>query len=738
MRRILIVLLILAISMISVTGAWAATIEENIDLASLRKYERVNNLCWIGDTLYILGDEGLYTWQQGSGATMLIDMKLTAPLRYMEQPPANAENEWKQAVHRIFTDGNKLYALQQYSGQVSMLEGQSLELWRTLPTEQLYTTGENERFRGISDIAWASGKLYLLIGTDDPEQWDKTALLAYDPATEQMTACAVEGVRQIGPALDGKLLITRTMGTDAQTPVMEVSYYDPATGAEEKQVALEATELSAGVVYDSKQNALIYCQGQDIVRHTVDGTAQAQGTLPLSMGGLSSKAQLSDSGLFAGAGGQYIFVRDITGEAAPQKLELRVMGDINPDTIVRFSMANPDVTVRTVPNDSSESLQQAIVSAGSTIDLYVVKVPGPYAAMRKKGFLAPLNDSVTLVDKVKQMYPAVQDALVEGEQLLGVPINAQAYSWTLNQTLWDEFDLGGVPATYPALLEGLVRWEDEYADDNPNYKFLDLDQDVNGFVTAIVREYILQNERQDAPMTFDTPAFRETLHAVIDNRSVIQDNAEKEGMPIIFTYSMGFGVGSNDGEKTMMMLPPALSSGEQQALAVSMEVLVVNAASEHKSEALRLVEFIAEQVDMSQQYMLTPSLMDAARAGSYEENAAKLDGDIATLEGQAQSAPDDKKAEIADALVTKKTQRQNLENFAWLISPESVTCYRELAQNLRVPFASNFLSEEANSGMASLEPIINKFCSQDMSPAALDTFIRDLDSVARMIYQEGM
>lgn len=739
MKRIVIILLALSLSIGMIVGALAELEDETLDLSTLRKYERVNTMCWVGDTLYILGDEGLYTWRHDSGASMLIDMKAAAPLRYIEQPPIDAEqkNTWEKAVHIIFSDGSSLYALHQYSGKIYVLEGQELVSWLTLPTTQFYTTGDNHAFRGINDLAWTGEQLYLLIGSDDSDRVDKTTLLAFNPTTEQMTPCNVEGVRQIGTAPDGKLLLTRTVGDDIEALALEVFHYDPVAGTEERQVNLDNAELIAGVTYNSTHNGLIYCLGQDIMRRADDGTTQVLSTLPLSMGGLSAKAQVSDSGIYAGASGQYVFIRDVAGDATAQKIELCVVGDINPNTIIQFSMANSDIIVRTVDVDTSASLQQTILTAGANIDLYVVKAPGPFIAMREKGYLAPMNENTALVDAVKKMYPAVQEALFVGDQLIGVPINVQAYSWTVNQTLWDEIGLGEVPTTYAALFEGLVHWEDDFVEDNPDYKFLDMDQDLTGFVMAMVREYILQNEKVDEPLTFDAPAFREALQAVVDNQYVIQDQAGKEGMPIISTYSMGFGVSSNDGEKAVMMLPPALGSGDRQALAASMEALVINPASEHKPEALRFAQFISEQMDMSMQYMLTPSLMEPARAGSYAENAAKLDGDIAALETQAQSASDDKKAEIADALTTKRIQRENLENFAWLISPESVTCYRTLAENLKIPYASHFLTDEENSGMATLEPIISKFCAQELSPSTVDAFIRELDGMAKMIYQEG-
>ena len=72
-------------------------------------------------------------------------------------------------------------------------------------------------------------------------------------------------------------------------------------------------------------------------------------------------------------------------------------------------------------------------------------------------------------------------------------------SWTLNQTLWDRFELGDVPATYAELLDMMLLWQDEYADEYPDYTLIDLEEDDlirNTLGENISRSYIQAKRRE--------------------------------------------------------------------------------------------------------------------------------------------------------------------------------------------------------------------------------------------------
>ena len=73
----------------------------------------------------------------------------------------------------------------------------------------------------------------------------------------------------------------------------------------------------------------------------------------------------------------------------------------------------------------------------------------------------------------------------------------------------------------------------------------------------------------------------------------------------------------------------------------------------------------------------------------------------------------------------------------WMISPESISIYRSVAGNLRVPFDSPYLSEAESGGYNAISAIIVQYCSDGLEAAEIDAFIKELDRVTYLVYMEG-
>ncbi|MEG1156080.1 MAG: hypothetical protein RSD94_09420, partial [Acinetobacter sp.] len=254
----------------------------------------------------------------------------------------------------------------------------------------------------------------------------------------------------------------------------------------------------------------------------------------------------------------------------------------------------------------SDAIQQSVLSAGDNVDLYVVEAQGLYTQLKAKGYLASLNEADLLKKKVNAFYPCIQDALMAADQLMAFPINMSTESWTLNRTLWERFALGEVPKTYAELLDMMRVWLDDYSQDNPDYMLVDLPGDLATCVKLLAKEYILQcgSEYPD----FSSPTFRDTMLSLMKHQDVITANGELYGMPLIYTYYQGFGIGYNDDERTEMMLMPSVSVGNAQKLSGTLSLITMSSACTKQEAALRFITYFAENADPVIEYMLTPSL----------------------------------------------------------------------------------------------------------------------------------
>jgi len=740
MKRYYLVIILVLLGAFFITGALAQSQDATLVMSDLSTYESAIAVSWVEDTLYILGGEGIYRWQtELSKPETVLDLSETRNYRYQEQAPEDEAGKaaWEKSVQYLFTDGEQLYAIQPYSGQIYLAKESNLVALTCLPKEHLYASVNGQpMFRGIQDIAWAEKALYLLLGTDDPAQWDKTELFRFDMATGEMKPCSPKGIQNVYTALAGKLMLFvrpgRTeSGNDTNAGIWQ---YDIASDSLEKKIiAHDPDQIASSVLYREQDQGVYYIKSGEVISRDETGKTYVRAYVPISMNGSTAKASISSSGLYAYASGKYIFLRDVSQGEASGKTVLRILGDINPELVIQFSIGNPDIAV--IPLQGN--IRQSVLTVDPEIDLYVVNAPGPYAAMKSKGYTAEMNQDAKLVDMAKKLYPAIQEAIFSGDKLLAYPLTVVPESWTINETLWQEFGLGDYPRTYKELFAYMTLWNEEYAQAYPDYMFFDLQQDITGYVTMIVKEYILQHEVADAPLSFDSEEFRAAISDVINYQTDLQANMEMYGMPVIFSYYQGFGIGHNDDERTVMVLPPAVSGSETQAINVKAELIVINQASKKQDQALRFVEFCASNNDITNRYMIDPSLLKPIRPGNYQERLQTLQDELTLLQESLKDANVEQSKAIMESTASKTAAIENIEENSWLISPEGIENYRSVAQYMRIPYASVFLTEDESSGLASLQPVIERYCTQGLSADTIDRFIGELNRISQMIHSEG-
>ena len=85
-----------------------------LDLTQMHDYETVTSLCFVDDTLYMLGSYGIYAYTDGALSTF-VDLTQAYPYRYTFQRPQEGADAWEMAVSKLFTDGNTLFAVHPYS-----------------------------------------------------------------------------------------------------------------------------------------------------------------------------------------------------------------------------------------------------------------------------------------------------------------------------------------------------------------------------------------------------------------------------------------------------------------------------------------------------------------------------------------------------------------------------------------------------------------------------------------------
>ena len=606
--------LLCAIALLAAPVALAEQAETQLELrAANGAADSVRSLCFDGETLYMLGGSGVYRWTPGDGeaAERVADLSESAPYQYAAQPPEDAAEAaaWSRAVAWLFADGGALYALQPYSGQVFRVEDGGLTPAFALADERLLMEDDPTARREVRGVAAQEGKLYLLLGGASWETYDETELLCREMRTGEMSVCAAQGVCALAPAGPGELLLA----TNGDEP--RLLLYD----AEQDRAVREiACPQDAGAFAWTPRGAAALCEGR--VR-ALEGEPQTLAYVPLFTASLSHPVACSGGGRYAAASGQRVFVRDLTDPRAAQKTELCVGGYLPPETIERFMLDNPDIAV--VQRVDGDATRRAALSGDASLDVLALEAPGDYAAFAGRGYLAAI-DSEGLRAFVDGLYPAVRETAVRDGALLGVPYKLSPDTWTLDATAWEETGMGDAPKTYAELFDALGRWLQDKAADYPDYALCDLQQmGVPGALWTVTRAVMLADAAPDGVYSFDDPALREALRCVLSGAALLSPDNEQWGTPMLCSYAQGFGVSYNDDHR-VVQIAPLSADGSVPRMTATLGLLCVSAASGHKEEALRLLEWWAEHLDATARYELTPALCDPVERDNYASRAAEL------------------------------------------------------------------------------------------------------------------
>lgn len=725
MKKVLCLSILILILLTALATSSMAEDTGAIDLTQQHEFETASSVCFVGDTLYILGTYGVYEWKDEQLNTV-VDLSESYDYRYMQQRPEDDAEAgmWDKSIGKLFTDGEKLYGLHPYSGSVYEISGGNLLPYAQLPKELLYVESD-EFFREIKGCTYADGKLFLLLGTDDYEDYEKTELFRIDLGKESYEKCSPEGIQSISAGTDQNLIVFIRNDENA------IWRYDiKADALGEKLADLgEQTEIGGLCAYG--QDVLYYSDSKIMQVHGEQQTVKSY--LPVPYEFVSAAAACSEKGRYAYADGKYVFLRDISGEAAAQTV-LTVMGDVPYDINIDFSIAHPEIAVVTRQQMGMEQIQQAAISGDSSIDIFSLCAPGMFAVMNEKQYLVPLEGNESLIARAKTLYPAIQNVIFQEGQLMGYPIALNLHAWTINETEWKNIGLGEYPVTYDELFEQIGEWLEGPAEDYPDYALSDIQQmGVEGVLTQVVDEFILQNEKAGEKICFDTEEFRAVLESISRHRDIFSEENDQWGMPLLSSYYMGFGQTSADGDVMTMILPPTM--GEKQKLGADMQLLTINAASKQQDAALTYIAYCSEHLSDTLQYEMCPELNEPIENPRIEKRLAELQAEKEELQKKLKSAEDEKRFEIEDRIAEVERIQESVAEDKWLISPESIEIYRETVKNLYIPYHSLFLSDEENGGRQAISMVISEY--GDLDATEIDALIYELERVLQMIAQEG-
>ena len=391
---------------------------------------------------------------------------------------------------------------------------------------------------------------------------------------------------------------------------------------------------------------------------------------------------------------------------------LRVMGWMD-------ASGYPGATVEFVEGmgEGFDEIAGVIATRNDQVDIFVLPAYAGLFSLKKHGYYAPLDESAVLMNKLGDLYPAFQKALLDDEgHLVGWVLYADLIGMQVQADFLAENGLS-VPRSFGEMLDECAALLE--------MDVLEREQSLLGYMgytrqsvlELYMTLYIRSMQLDGGVVDFTRPEFVamvERISTELPEKDPFQGDYPEWA---VFELDRGF----MELEDVLCFLPP-VAADEPSAIETHLTLAVVNPYSEHKEEAIALLEWLATQ-ETAESYIYDASLTEPMMSESVAREIDDLQADIARLE-----AIEDPTVEQADELNDKRAEAERLEKYRWRVAAETIALYQEQAKGLSILEASPVTYDEAL-----------RTATQRFLKGAFDAegFARTCQDHISMIYQEN-
>ena len=546
----------------------------------------IQDICSYGEGLAILSAKGVFLLNPETG----------------EAEKTLAYDSTSMEDSTLACVGGQLYAVKKQTGEIFALQGEPT-LFMKLP-EDVFTyedQGETQA-KNLYGALGTDADIVLLYNSFTFESGDTYEVYRLNVASQQIEQLEIPGMRSLWSIDNGTLLISQYSEID---DTVHPAGYDLDTQSVTKVWKdIDVTD-KYGLCLDATNEVLYYTVDSGKVYAVSDEQyAYICTYLPLTNLFSTDKAYLLQ-GSYAYLNDGNLLIRTIQAEDADRTV-LTIKGTADPQLVLEFSAAYPQIAINIVERtDDMEDLQNSLILSDDGIDLYLVTSDGLFSQVKAKGYTTALNESSILMEQVSHFYSWAQDTLVDGENLIAVPASIELNCWTMNQTQWEALNIGEPPETMEDLFHLISTWQETEAEDHEDLCLFACLDGLEGVLKDLVRYYLLLNENEDSAVTFDREDFRHLMETAMQYEEVFQSEGEQN--PLLMNYAQYFGTGYNDSDLVISICPPKLTSESSKAVRGTMNLWIVNPASNNKKEAMLFLEFWATHMDTEMRYRIDAS-----------------------------------------------------------------------------------------------------------------------------------
>lgn len=615
--------------------------------------------------------------------------------------------------------------------------------------ENAFLDRSNGEFSEPRSLAMIDGQIYMFI--EDYSSDYKGVIRRFDPSTGTAQVVAEGKYVAFAPYQAGKLLAAEGEYGD----MTGIGVVDIATGQYESRLKVggDYRNQYSDMVYDASSDTIYFCRPGEILRSVAFGEPEAVAFLPMGLNSAGA-AQALPGGYYALITYENVYVRNVDPQYKPERALVIGGGSYN-DIVTRFTASNPGVPV-TAPDESyygDEELAKHMAGPDAADVYFLYLNRYDVEKLREKGYLADLSGNQTILDAVNRMSPAVREQVVWDGKLVALPCALTATGWAANFKAFEAIGLteADVPTTWMEMLDFVDRWTGELQDEYPDMQLLPGGRDIelkSDLFNQILQAQLLACQKNGQPVSFDTPAIR----ALLQKLEQI-DFSDYPG----FGKSDGYSYGPDEAPKTLFdsgwniaptrrgfsmqdegtrFVPMALPlDGQSPALIdASLYVAVLNPKSSDNPQAIKFLEYCAENLDAESRIALVPGANDPMEDPYFAERVRYHEEYVERIKFSMESADENEKKQYQQMLDEGEESFATEEKDSrYLIDSDEIKTYREM-ESMLVISRPNPLYTAGGDASKEVYELTRRYMDGLIKT---DQFLMEINQKLRMIALEG-
>lgn len=412
-----------------------------------------------------------------------------------------------------------------------------------------------------------------------------------------------------------------------------------------------------------------------------------------------------------------IYVRMPQADTA---LSLTVLGIAPPLADRYFLETGVKIEERQTALGSMEDIATMLSSRDASIDLFCFFSDRGLDRIKEKGLYVDLAASAILTSAKGELYPAIAQHLsCSDSELMAWPVYIESWFARADGELLHQYGFD-TPTTFDELVDLFPRIIEAGVLQDQSARMFDIISYCREEVlTYFIQQYLFAMDIAGEKPDFFDPDVLRILQKIVDNVPVEDPAPSQDGTEIPLFYL------ANVTDRITDACGTGFRVAEDQPSAVwsHMLVMVVNPYSARKAEAVSYLEFLTSHRG-PEAYTMYASMTDPVLNPQTAAEMEELNDQLARLQEQGKKEP----GTLDMAIVQAQGALEQLESRLYVVDPDSIARYHELARHLYISEGASLLY---NSDLS------NVIAQLAQGKLDIQGFSRRMNQIIRLIYLEG-